>query len=218
MDLIVTHENADFDALSSLVAAGKLYPKARLLLPGSQEKAVRNFLSLIKDVVRIEDEKTCRMDDVRRLVIVDNRHKSRIGSAASLLQKKNVTVHIYDHHPRTPFDIKADKDVFKEVGATVSILIEMLRKKGPLTLTPLEATLMLLGIYEETGSLSYSATTRLDVDMVSTLLEQGANLNAVSMYLNRELSGNELSALIELLESIEVMDVNGNLKVIYGEV
>ncbi|MFC1644206.1 CBS domain-containing protein, partial [Candidatus Omnitrophota bacterium] len=217
MDLITTHKNADFDAISSLVAAGKLYPKARLLLPGSQEKAVRSFLSLIKDKIKIEDEKTCRMDDVKRLIVVDNRHRSRIGSAASLLEKKKLKVHIYDHHPKTRFDINADKDVFKETGATVTILLEILAKKGKLKMTPLEATLMLLGIYEETGSLSYSTTTRLDVDMVSRLLEQGANLNAVSSYLNRELSSSELSALIDLLESIEAVDVNG-VNVAFAEV
>lgn len=209
MDLIVTHKNADFDALSSLVAASKLYPKARLLLPGSQEKAVRSFLSLIKDKIDIEKEKTCRMDDVTRMIIVDNRHRSRIGGAAALLDKKGMRVHIFDHHPRTRFDIKAEKDVFKEVGATVSILIEILAKKKKLKFTPLEATLMLLGIYEETGSLSYSTTTRLDVDMVSLLLKHGASLNSVSSYLNRELNESELSALIDLLGSVDAVDVNG---------
>ena len=209
MDLITTHINADFDALSSLVAASKLYPRARLLLPGSQEKSVRSFLALIKDKIKIESEKTCRMDDVKRIIIVDNRHKSRIGEAGKLLSKKDLKVHIYDHHPRSRFDIKADKDVFKEVGATVSILLEIMKKKGKLKLTPLEATLMLLGIYEETGSLSYSATTKLDVDMVGRLLEQGANLNAVSSYLNRELAGAELSALVGLLESTKTVNVNG---------
>ena len=106
------------------------------------------------------------MDDIKRLVVVDNRHKSRIGEAGSLLARKNCEIHIYDHHPRTRFDIKADKDIFKEVGATVTIILEILSKKGKLKFTPLEATLMLLGIYEETGSLSYSTTTKLDVDMV----------------------------------------------------
>lgn len=209
MDLIVTHKNADFDALSSLVAAEKLYPGARLLLPGSQEKAVRNFLSLIKDKIKFETEKTCRMDDVKRLVIVDNRHASRIGECAGLLGKKGLSVHIYDHHPRSGTDIKADKDVFMEVGATVSILLDIMIKEGKCDLTPLEATLMLLGIYEETGSLSYSTTTKLDVDMVSRLLGKGANLGAVSSYLNRELSPDELAALIELLGSIEIVTVNG---------
>jgi tRNA nucleotidyltransferase (CCA-adding enzyme) len=51
MDLIVSHKNADFDAVSSLVAAKKLYPNSRLLLPGSQEKAVRNFMALFKDKI-----------------------------------------------------------------------------------------------------------------------------------------------------------------------
>ncbi|MFH1878157.1 MAG: CBS domain-containing protein [Candidatus Omnitrophota bacterium] len=209
MDLIVTHKSADFDGLSSMVAVSKLYPGARLLLPGSQEKAVRNFLSLIKDKFRIENEKTCRLDDVNRLIIVDNRHRSRIGIAASLLGRKSVQVHIYDHHPRTDFDIKADIDVYKEAGATVTLILEILQAKGKFDLDPLEATLMLLGIYEETGSLSYAPTTKLDVDMVSRLLTKGANLNAVSSYLNRELSGKELSIFISLLESTEVVSVNG---------
>ncbi|MGD2279099.1 MAG: CBS domain-containing protein, partial [Candidatus Omnitrophota bacterium] len=158
---------------------------------------------------KVENEKTCFLDDVKRLIIVDNRHKSRIGIAASLLGKKGIKVHIYDHHPRTRFDIKGDLDIFKEVGATVTILVERLIKKGKLSLTPLEATLMLLGIYEETGYLSYRTTTKLDIDVVSKLLEQGANLNAVSSYLNRELSEHELTALIKLLESIRSVDVNG---------
>lgn len=209
MDLITTHKNADFDALSAVVAASKLYPGSRLLLPGSQEKAVRNFMSLIKDKIRFEDEKTCRLDDVTRLIVVDNRHRSRIGVAGELVGKKGVEVHVYDHHPRMASDIKGDKDVFKEVGATVSIILEILDSKGKLELTPLEATIMLLGIYEETGSLSYRTTTKLDVDMVSKLLDKGANLNAVSLYLNRELLGSELTTLIELLGSTEATNING---------
>ncbi len=209
MDLITTHINADFDALSSLVAAGKLYPGARLLLPGSQEKAVRNFLALIKDRIRLEKEKTCIYDDITRLIIVDNRHRSRIGEAGKLLNKKNIIVHIYDHHPRTKSDIVAAKDIYRKVGATVTILLEILQKKGTLKLTPLEATLMLLGIYEETGSLSYSMTTKNDIDMVGKLLEMGAKLNAVSSYLNRELSHDELASFMQLVRSVKVINVNG---------
>ena len=209
MDLIVSHKNADFDALSSLVAAKKLYPRAKLLLPGSWEKAVRNFMALFKDEIMVENEKTCELAKVKRLIIVDNRHKSRIGVAADLVGKKGVKIHVYDHHPKTRYDIKADKDVFKEVGATVSIILEILLKKGKFDFTPLEATLMLLGIYEETGSLSYRATTKLDVEMVGKLLEQGANLTAVSSYLNRELENDELRALVELLGSVEVVNQDG---------
>ncbi|MCM8782353.1 MAG: hypothetical protein NC828_04815, partial [Candidatus Omnitrophica bacterium] len=71
MDLITTHINADFDGLSSLVAGKKLYPGARLLLPASQEKAVREFMSLTQDLIKVETEKECNLDDVNRLIIMD---------------------------------------------------------------------------------------------------------------------------------------------------
>src|SRR3990167_9544673 len=104
MDLITTHINADFDALGSLVAAKKLYPNARLLLPGSQEQAVREFLSLAKDVIIVESEKECDLTDVDRLILVDTRHRSRIGIASQLVDK-GVEINIYDHHPRMKEDI-----------------------------------------------------------------------------------------------------------------
>jgi len=209
MDLIVTHNNADFDAFSSLVAAKKLYPKAKLLLPGSQERAVREFLSLVKDKIVIEDERTCDFKSVKRLIIVDTRHRSRIGRAAEVLDRPSTRVHIYDHHPRALHDIKAQKDIFQEVGATVSILIDILRKQKKFKLTPLEATIMLLAIYEETGSLTYRTTTRLDVDTVSFLLSKGANLQAISSYLNRKLTEEELTFLTLLISSTKVVMVNG---------
>lgn len=209
MDLIVTHNNADFDGFSSVVAAKKLYPNSRLLLPGSQERAVREFLSLVKDEISVESEKTCNLNDVDKLIIVDTRRASRIGVAAKLLGGPSLKVHIYDHHPRTPYDIKGNLDNFKEVGATVSIIVDSLRKKKNVKFTSLEATIMLLGIYEETGSLTYRTTTRLDVDTVSFLLSKGANLSAVSSYLNRKLTEEELTFLTSLISSTKVVNING---------
>ncbi len=208
MDLIVTHNNADFDAFGSAIAACKLYPNSRILLPGSQEQMVRRFLSLSKDKIRVESERTCDFSDIDRLIIVDTRHKSRIGQAKELLDGKR-EVHIYDHHPRMSGDIKGDLDLHEEVGATVTILLNILKKKKSFRITPLEATIMLLGIYEETGSLTYRTTTRLDVDIVSFLLGRGANLQAVSSYLNRELSEEELGFLIEIINKTEVHLING---------
>lgn len=207
MDLITTHVNADFDALGSIVAAKKLYPDSRLLLSGSQEKSVREFLALAKDEIRVESEKECRMDDIGRLILVDTRHPSRIGAAAALLDG-NIETHVYDHHPRMKGDIVADKDVYEDVGATITILADIIKRRR-IRLSYLEATLMLLGIYEETGSLTYRTTTKLDVDMVSFLLSQGANLSVVSGYLNRELDEAELSLLTRLINSTERITIKG---------
>ena len=208
MDLIVTHAAADFDALSSLVAAKKLYPHSRLFLAGSQEKNVREFLSLSKDLLELENDKSCRIDDISRVILVDTRHKGRIGKAAELIDKIGIEVVIYDHHPRTRYDIKPSRDIYKRVGATVTMLIEMIKEKG-IRLSPLEATLMALGIYEETGNLTYRTTTKKDVDAVSFLISSGANLGVVSSFLNRELSESELSTLSSLIELTEVFEIKG---------
>jgi len=208
MDLIVTHNNADFDAFGSAIAAHKLYPNSEILLPGSQEESVRRFLSLSRDIINVETEKTCDFSGIDRLVIVDTRHRSRIGRAGDLLDK-HIEIHIYDHHPRMTDDIKGDLDVCEEVGSTITILLNILKKHHNLKITPLEATIMLLGIYEETGSLTYRTTTRSDVDIVSFLLGKGANLQAVSSYLNRELTEGELKFLIELIHKTELHIING---------
>ncbi len=207
MDLITTHINSDFDGLGSMVAAKRLYPDSRLFLPGSQEKAVRDFLCLAKGIVKFETERSFDPEGIDRLILVDTRHKPRIGHAGQLVDK-GVEVHIYDHHPRMKGDIVADKDVYLEVGATVTIMADLLKKRK-ITPSYLEATIMLLGIYEETGSLTYRTTTKMDVDMVSFLLSCGANLSAVSSYLNRELTEEELSFLTVLINATERITVKG---------
>lgn len=208
MDLIVTHTNADFDALGSLIAAKKIYPNSRLLLPGSPERAVREFLSLFKDVIKVENEKECVLTDVDRIIVVDTRHKSRIGIASNLVDMKGVKTVIYDHHPRTKYDLKASKDIYGELGATVTILLDIIKRRG-IKLSPIEATILLLAIYEETGSLTFRTTTRKDVDAVSYLLSSGAKLNMVSSYLNSELTEEELAFLVRLINSTHIYDING---------
>ena len=157
-EIITTHINADFDALSSMVAAKKLYPDATLVFPGSQEKNLRNFflhsISYLFDFSRI---KQIDLDQVKRLILVDTRQRGRIGRFAKLLDRKDVDIHIYDHHPASNDDIHGNKEVIRAIGSTTSILTEVIRKKG-ISITPDEATIMCLGIHEDTGSFTFSST------------------------------------------------------------
>ncbi len=52
----------------------------------------------------------------------------------------------------------------------------------------IQATLLLLGIYEDTGSLTYTRTTGRDLRAAALLLEQGASLSIASDFLNHPLS------------------------------
>ena len=46
MDAILTHENADFDALAALLGAKKIYPEAVAVLPRRLNRNVRDFCAL----------------------------------------------------------------------------------------------------------------------------------------------------------------------------
>jgi len=97
------------------------------------------------------------------------------------------TVSVIDHH-ETRQDLPEDWKIQTEkVGATTTMLVEQLLESKQ-SFSPLEATLLLLGIYEDTGSLSYVSTTVRDVRAAAHLLEKGANLRLAADFLNPALS------------------------------
>jgi tRNA nucleotidyltransferase (CCA-adding enzyme) len=209
LEVITTHMNADFDALASMLAAKKLYPDAKMVFPGAQEKNLRNFFlhstSYLFDFARIKD---VDLSKIKRLILVDTRQKKRIGKFKQLLGKKGLEIHIYDHHPPSDDDITGDVEVIKEMGAGVSILTDIIRKRG-IPITPDEATLMGLGIYEDTGSFTFSSTKSEDHEAAAWLLEQGASLNTISDMLTRELTAEQVWLLNDLMASAVRSTING---------
>jgi len=207
--VIITHVNADFDALSSMLAAKKLYPEAELVFPGSQEKGIRNFLlhsaSYVFNFLRLKE---IDLQEIERLIIVDTRQKSRIGRFSEIVDKKDVEVHIYDHHPDSEEDIKGDLEVVKRVGANTTIMVQILKEKG-IRLSPDEATIMCLGIHEDTGSFTFSSTTPQDYEAAAWLASQGADHNLISNMLTRELTAEQIAVLNELIQSAKRYNIDG---------
>lgn len=72
-----------------------------------------------------------------------------------------------------------------------------------------EATLMMLGIYEDTGNLTFPSTTVEDYRAAAWLLQQGANLNIVSDFITQELTSEQVSLLNDLLKSLRTISING---------
>ncbi|HTG81564.1 MAG TPA: A-adding tRNA nucleotidyltransferase [Geobacteraceae bacterium] len=209
MDVITTHVNADFDCLGAMVAAKKLYPDALMVFSGSQEKSMRDFFlkssSYVLDFTRIKD---VDLDRVTRLILVDCQHSSRIGRFADILGRPGLEVHIYDHHPVSSGDISPDGGVIRECGSSTTILTLLLQEQG-IEVTPTEATLMMLGIYEDTGSLVFPSTTTDDYRAAAWLLERGATLNTVADFITQELTPEQVSLLNDLLKSLKTTSLQG---------
>jgi len=202
LTVITTHVNADFDAVASLLAAQKLYPGARVVFPGSQERNLRNFFiqSMIY-LFNLVEIKEIDFSKIKRLVLVDTQRVERIGKMAVILDNPGLEIHTYDHHPQKDDDIQGDFGIHRLTGATVTIMTKILRDNG-IRITSEEATILGLGIYEDTGSFTFPSTTTEDFQAAAYLVANGANIHVISNLISREISPEQIHHLNDLIQSI----------------
>jgi tRNA nucleotidyltransferase (CCA-adding enzyme) len=213
MDVVSTHSNADFDGLASMVAARKLYPDAKLVLPAGAQETVRNFLATHD--VGLSKLKEVDIARVTRLVLVDTQDPNRIGSLKACVDDPSVEVVVFDHHVEEGSACagRSRESVIEPVGATTTILVEQLRRRH-VALTPFEATVLALGLYEETGSFAFTSTTARDLEAGAFLVGAGADLNVVAETLRRPLDPDAIAVLNDLLEHSEVHYLEGRKVVV----
>jgi tRNA nucleotidyltransferase (CCA-adding enzyme) len=203
LSVILTHENADFDGISALVGAHKLYPEAIPVLPHSINRNIRHFLTLYGaelPLIGVEDLPRGR---IRHVILVDTQNMVTIKGMGTA-----VDVQVIDHHPQSPDLDPAWRYSGEPVGAVTTLLVEQLIDEG-IDLSPIEATLFLMGIYEDTGSLSYHATTPRDIRCAARLLERGASLDIANEYLHYPLTDDQKDLYERLLESAENLTIAG---------
>ncbi|HET9769204.1 MAG TPA: CBS domain-containing protein [Thermoanaerobaculia bacterium] len=211
MELLVTHLGADFDAFAAMLVARRLHPEARLFFPGSREGSLRRMLEargVELDELRHRDVDPAAIE---RVVLCDTRQRERLGVVAQwLAARPQIEVLAYDHHPDSPSDVPiAGGHVDASVGATSTLIAELLRERG-LAPTAEEATLLLMGIYEDSGSLTYATTSARDLAAAGWLLERGGDLDAVRRFAVHSLDRQHLDLLHRMTEELEVLRLHGH--------
>nr|HID13187.1 CBS domain-containing protein [Anaerolineae bacterium] len=204
MEVILTHENADFDAIASLLAASKLFPAATPVLPRRINRNGRAFLALYGAELPFVQPDDLPRRKIRRAILVDTQSLTTLKG-----MRRDLRVDIIDHH-------ELDRELplnwtysGEPMGATTTLLVEEIAARS-LKLTGIEATLLLLGIYEDTGSLSYMATTARDVRAVAWLMEHGARLAVVNEFLHHPLAPEQRELYERLLEQSETHEIEGH--------
>jgi tRNA nucleotidyltransferase (CCA-adding enzyme) len=213
MEIVTTHVGADFDALASVLLARKLHPEARVFFPGSKEESVRRLLEgPFGRELAFPELKAREIDpaELTRVVLCDVVQRDRIGVVARWLDENpRIDVWAYDHHDPTEDDIApAGGRVDPGAGSTATILAELLGERG-VALSSLEATLLLLGIYEDTGSLSYAGTGPRELRAAARLLEAGGDLGLVRRFALQRLDPGRFDILHRMTETLEVRRIHG---------
>ncbi len=201
--VILTHEHTDFDALASMLAASRLYPDAIPVLPRALNRNLKSFLSLYRNALPFRRQEEIPRKRIDYAIVVDTQAFSTIKG-----MKPDTPGQFIDHH-RQQRELEPGWRFWgDEVGATTTLLVEKLAERQ-VKLTPVEATLLLLGIYEDTGSLVYAATTPRDLRAAAWLLERGVNLQVVDRFLRHSLSQAQLALYSQLADNSQIHDIAG---------
>ncbi|HYG61732.1 MAG TPA: CBS domain-containing protein, partial [Thermoanaerobaculia bacterium] len=211
MELISTHIGADFDGFAAMIAVRKLHPGARLFFPGSREESLRRMLEGRRMEVEELRHKDVDPAALTRLILCDIRQRDRIGVLAEWLEANpGIEVWAYDHHPDAESDLPVRGGcVDPAAGSASTIVVEEIRRRG-LGVTSEEADLLLMGIYEDTGSLTYATTGPRDLEAAAWLLGQGGDLAVVRRYVTRPMDPARLDILHRMTQRLEVHRLRGH--------
>jgi tRNA nucleotidyltransferase (CCA-adding enzyme) len=204
--MIISHSYADFDAIASTIAVSKIDPDAIPVIHISVENEVQRFLSIYKDFLQIQYWQDIDLHHLEKVYYVDFQGKDRLTKELEA-NGKQLHYEIYDHHPYEGFFPKKQCHI-KPYGSTMAILYEKL-KKLKIPFNPIEATLFLIGIYEDTGALTFSSTTVKDMEAAAYFLKHGAKLNIISEFVFPAIDENQKELFSELFNAIQVIDIKG---------
>ncbi len=207
MDVITSHLNADFDCMASMLVARKLYPDAKLVFPGSQERNLRRFLNESGLTFEFTRLRSIDLDAIDRLIVVDNRQASRIGPFNICLKNPALKLHLFDHHPDAPDNLRGSKEEIRQVGSTATLFCQLFQEQK-ISITTQEATILAMAIYEDTGNFTFPSTRPADLLAMAWLMEQGANIDMVTHYISQELTTDEVRLLNELIKSATTYTIN----------
>ncbi len=206
MKIITTHTNVDFDAFASMAAATLIYPDATAAIPKNVNPNVRAFISMHKDLFDYMDRHEVPIDRVRELVVVDTDDWKRLGPLSRLRDRRDLKVFVWDHH--RPGTIRGTWKCQERKGATITLLIDRLKDMEK-SISPIQATLFLTGLYEDTGNLSFPSVTPEDAYAAGWLLDQKADLSLINKFLRPAYGQKQKDILFEMLKNSKRQKING---------
>ena len=204
MRVIMTHEQADFDALASMLGASLIDESALAVLPRRMNRNVRAFFTIYGAELPFVEQQDLPGEPVESIWLVDTQSMISLKGTGP-----DTKVYVVDHHAYRA-DLPAAWQVKTvDIGATTTLFVEdLIARNGHLSV--IHATLLLLGIYEDTGSLTFSRTTGRDLRAAAYLVEQGASLPIAADYLNHPLSQSQQTLYDELRRVAETLEIHGH--------
>jgi phosphoesterase RecJ-like protein len=201
--LVVTHENADGDALGSLlattVALRQLGKDVEMYLSGNspipQEYSFMQLHGLLRELPEDIGE--------RVLVAVDCAKADRIGPDPAPVERTKLVVDIDHHHDNTRFG--SVNLIVPDASSTGEVLRDVFAELG-VELTPEIAEPLYIALVTDTGRFQYSNTTPKSLRLAAELVEAGADVHEVFQQVYESVEFAKLKLLARALDRARVLE------------
>jgi tRNA nucleotidyltransferase (CCA-adding enzyme) len=202
MQVILTHEQSDFDAIASLLGAALLQKNSFAILPSVLNVNVKNFIRLYDFDLPFTSYEDLPKEPIDFITLVETQSLITLKGV-----KNNASISVIAHHAKKDHFPADWKFTLVPTSACTTYFVEVLQENNE-NLTMIQATLLLLGIYEDTGSLTYANTSSRDARAVAFLMDQGASLKIAAEYLNPPLTEGQKSVFENLMTSMETLNIH----------
>lgn len=201
MQVVLLQEGADLDALSSAYGLTLLNSRLKIVLPNSLSSSVIRAIDEFKDSFKGKIIKKNQLDwsKVKRLYLTDSHNIPKYFTGEII---------IYDHHEIPQISESGNIKLYiHNTGAATTIVVEALKKRKR-KLSVEDATILALGIYEDTGSFKFSSTTKRDIKSLEYLLNFGINFNKLRKVLEQGFDQEDIYILDNLLKNISSVKIS----------
>jgi bifunctional oligoribonuclease and PAP phosphatase NrnA len=198
---VASHESPDGDALGSMLGMALClralgYDTVMYLGGGVAFPPEYAFLPLAQ-VLREPPADIAE----RVLVAVDCANARRLGPDPAVLERAALVVNIDHHHDNSRFG--AVNFVAAEASSTAEIVADVACALG-VELTPPLAEALYVGLVTDTGRFQYANTTAKALRLAATLVDAGADLNAIFRHVYETVPVAKLKLLGRALSSVRL--------------
>ena len=178
--LLIAHERPDGDTVSATLAMARLLRSTGKNITIASSQGVPEVFKYLPDWRQAK--KDFLLGDFDAVILIDNGDLKRTGYADRIIKAKlrGMPIVNIDHHPKNDIWKYASINVVdEEASSTCEIIYGLFQKLG----VPIEndiATMLLTGIYTDTGGFQHTNVSAKTLRVASELMSRGAKLKNIS--------------------------------------
>ncbi|MFA5158122.1 MAG: bifunctional oligoribonuclease/PAP phosphatase NrnA [Patescibacteria group bacterium] len=213
--LLIAHERPDGDTVSATLAMRRLLLSINKNVVLASSQGVPEVFKFLADWPDVKTD--FLIGDFDAIILIDNGDIKRTGYSKriSLAKKKNVPIINIDHHPKNDIWKIANINVVDESASSTCELIFELYDKLSILMDHEIATMLLTGIYTDTGGFQHANTNAKTLEISAKLMSMGAKLKTISSNISNHKSPRALKLWGIALKRITFLpEINLNYSVI----